>query len=88
MSTMPDLIDFSLAYANTQMDTLGITPVITYSTVDYPITPGVVTAQSPAAGATITGTVSFTVTGKVRINKQGPTVFSMPATLIEDIVIP
>lgn len=88
MATMPNLLNFSLAYANAQMDTLGITPVITFSTITPPKIPGIVTAQSPAAGATISGTVSFTVTGSLQLNPKGPTVFSMPANLIEDIVGP
>lgn len=88
MSTMPNLIDFSLAYANAQMDSLGITPVITYSIVDFPTPVGIVTAQSPSSGSTIIGTVSLTVTGAQKLNKQGPTVFSIPAILIEDIVGP
>lgn len=85
---MPNLIGSSLEYANIQMDNIGITPVITYSTVDFPTPAGIVTAQSPSSGSTIIGTVSLTVTGFQRLNKQGPTVFSIPATLIEDIVGP
>ena len=88
MATMPSLINFSLAYANAQMDTLGIIPVITFSTVTPPKIPGIVTAQSPSAGPTITGTVSLTVTGSLQLTPEGPTVFSMPANLIEDIVGP
>lgn len=88
MATMPSLVTFSLAYANAQMDALGITPSITYTTVSPPQTTGIVTAQSPASGATITGGVSLTVTGALKLSNQGPTVFSMPANLIEDIVGP
>ena len=88
MATMPALVDFSLAYANAQMDTLGITPVISFTTVSPPNGTGIVTAQSPSAGSTISGAVTLTVSGSLMINKQGPTVFSMPANLIEDIVGP
>lgn len=88
MATMPNLIDFSLAYANAQMDNLGITPVITYQTISPPTTPGVVTAQSPSAGSTISGQVSFTVTAVLNLTQVGPSVFSQPSIYVQDIAPP
>lgn len=83
MSTMPALVGFSQDYATQLLDTLGAIPVLTYQTIVPPArTPGIVLAQSPASGQTISGTVTLTVSGAVKLPGVGVTCFSQPATLI------
>lgn len=84
---MPNLIGFSLDYANILLSALGVTPILVYQTISAPfVTPGIVFAQSPAAGQTISGTVTLTIPGALALS--GRTVFSQPANLISPIVGP
>jgi len=85
---MPNLIGFSLDYANIQLSALSVTPIIVYRKVTDPATAGMVLAQSPASGQTISGDVTLTLPGPITFPKVGVSVFSYPANLISAIVIP
>lgn len=89
MAAMPNLIDFPIDYANIVLSALGITPTILYITVSAPFrTPGVIMAQSPSAGTTISGTVTLTIPGAFRHSGIGPAVFSQPANYVQAIIGP
>lgn len=89
MAVMPNLIDFPIDYANIVLSALGITPAISYVTVSPPFkTPGVIMAQSPAAGITINGTVTLTIPGAFNHSGIGAIVFSQPANYVQAIIGP
>lgn len=82
MSTMPELVGFSEDYARGTLYNLGVIPSVTYQDISPPQeTPGLVLAQSPASGTTISGTVTLTLAGAKYLPDVGVTVFSQPATL-------
>lgn len=83
MATMPSLVGFSLNYAIQTLIPLNVVPAVSYEIVSPPQeTMGLVTAQSPAAGQTLNGTVSLTVTGGVNIPGVGVTSLCAPAILV------
>lgn len=88
MSTMPNLIGFSLDYAEIVLSAISVSPIIAYRKVTAPTTVGMILAQSPDAGQTIMGDVTLIIPGGITFPKLGVTVFSQPALLVSPIVIP
>lgn len=89
MSTMPDLVGFSLDYANIQLSALNVTPTITYQVLTAPFrTPDIILSQSPSAGQTISGTVSLVLSGIFTHRGIGPTIFNQPANYVQPITSP
>ena len=82
MSLMPEFIGFSSNYATQLLDTLGVIPEINYQPIPPTgTTPGIILAQTPAAGQPISGTVTLTLTGDRVLPGVGTVCFSQPAVL-------
>lgn len=81
---MPNLIGYSEDAAVTAINALNtnLIPTISYETVTYPVNTDIVLAQTPAAGQTIQGVITLTISGSIKLPNVGVTVFTQPAVLI------
>lgn len=83
MATMPALLNYPVENALYQLGLLAAAWTITYQAVSPPHISGIVLAQSPSAGQTITGTVSLIVAGALTL-PGGTQVFSQPVIFTSD----